>query len=183
MPTGYQIYDGSGMYYLTFQIVQWADIFTRKRYRDIVCDSLNYCREHKGLRVHAYCIMSNHMHCILTAVNGNLSDVIRDCKAHTSRQMIQAVQQEPESRRKWLLMLFEYAAGGHNRNERYQLWTHENHAVELHSDAFFSQKLGYIHDNPVRAGWVLEGREWIYSSAADYVYDRQIGPVLVDRVY
>ena len=34
MSTGYQIYDKAGSYYLTFQVVDWVDIFTRKVYRD-----------------------------------------------------------------------------------------------------------------------------------------------------
>jgi len=36
MSTGYQINDQEGLYYLTFQIVDWIDIFTRQVYRDIV---------------------------------------------------------------------------------------------------------------------------------------------------
>ena len=35
MSTGYQINDQEGMYYLTFQVVDWIDVFTRHVYRDI----------------------------------------------------------------------------------------------------------------------------------------------------
>ncbi len=179
MSTGYQIYDGYATYYLTFQIVQWADVFTRQRYRDILCDSFNFCTANKGLRVHAYCIMSNHVHCILSAEHGSLSDIIRDSKAHTARDILHSIQTEPESRRDWLLMLASYAAGGTNRNEKLQLWTHDNHAVELHSDDFFLQKLAYIHLNPVRAGLVREAEHYIYSSAADYFHRKQVSPVKI----
>ncbi len=54
MPTGYQITNQAGLYYLTFQVVDWVDIFTRQVYRDIVIDSLSYCRLSKGLLIHAY---------------------------------------------------------------------------------------------------------------------------------
>jgi len=50
MSTGYQIYDKAGSYYLTFQVVDWVDIFTRKVYRDIILESFAYCRKHKGLQ-------------------------------------------------------------------------------------------------------------------------------------
>ncbi len=40
MITGYQIYDRSGPCFLTFLVVDWVDIFTRKMYRDIVLESL-----------------------------------------------------------------------------------------------------------------------------------------------
>jgi hypothetical protein len=45
MPTGYQIKDQEAAYYLTFQVVFWIDIFTRKVYRDIIIDSLKYCQQ------------------------------------------------------------------------------------------------------------------------------------------
>jgi hypothetical protein len=45
MTTGYKIDDQSGLYYLTIQIVDWVDVFTRQRYRDIFLDSLRYCQK------------------------------------------------------------------------------------------------------------------------------------------
>ncbi len=168
---------------MTWTIVQWMDVFSRKRYRDIVCESLNYCTKNKGLRVHGYCIMTNHAHLILSASNGNLSDVLRDCKAHISRTLMKSIREEPESRRDWMLLVAQYAAGGHNRNRDYQLWEHDNHPVELHSEKFFRQKLGYTHDNPVRAGLVAEGHHWLYSSAADYYNTKQVGPVEISFLW
>ena len=59
--------------------------FTRKVYVDIVIDSLKYCQANKGLKIHAWCIMSNHLHLIVsTDENNKLSDVIRDFKKFTS---------------------------------------------------------------------------------------------------
>ena len=77
MPDSYVIKDQQGVYFLTFHIVGWLDIFTRKRYRDIVVDAFNYCVATKGLRVHAWCMMSNHVHCILSSATGTLSDTIK----------------------------------------------------------------------------------------------------------
>ena len=62
MSTRYKIERTDELYYLTFQIVGWVDIFTRKIYRDIVIESLRYCQAHKGLNLYAYVIMSNHIH-------------------------------------------------------------------------------------------------------------------------
>jgi len=36
MTTAFQIKEQDGMYFLTLQIVDWVDIFTRPNYRDIV---------------------------------------------------------------------------------------------------------------------------------------------------
>jgi hypothetical protein len=48
LSTGYIIREGDAAYYLTFQIVGWVDIFTRKIYRDIVIDSFKFCQQNKG---------------------------------------------------------------------------------------------------------------------------------------
>ena len=53
MPTGCQIDNQDGLYFLTFQVIDWVDIFTRQSYRDIIIDSLTYCRQQKGLKVYA----------------------------------------------------------------------------------------------------------------------------------
>lgn len=121
MSEGYKIVNQQGIHFLTFTIVQWADIFTRQIYRDIVTASFNFCIEKKGLLVHAWIIMSNHVHCILSAPNGNLSGIIRDMKSFTSKKIIHEVQQGAESRRDWLLMISRYAAGGHARNDEFQV--------------------------------------------------------------
>jgi len=160
MSTGYKIQDQSAPHFLTFQIVQWADIFTRKIYRDIIIESFKYCCDNKGLEIYAYVIMSNHIHMLAKSEKENLSGIIRDFKRHTSNQIIEAVQNKEESRKEWLLMIFRYAAKGHRRNENYQVWTHENHAEQIFSNKFIEQKIEYIHNNPVRAGLVEKPEDY-----------------------
>lgn len=41
--TSYRINNEEGLYYLTFATVEWIDVFTPKRYKDIVVESLGYC--------------------------------------------------------------------------------------------------------------------------------------------
>jgi len=77
---GYIITGQYAIYFLTFTIVGWVDIFTRKECKDIIVDSLKYCNKNKGLSIHAYVIMSNHIHLIVSARedSGGLSGIIRD---------------------------------------------------------------------------------------------------------
>ena len=182
MSTGYQIVEQDALHYVTFQVVRWVDIFTRKVYRDIVIDSLKYCQSNKGLEIYAFLIMSNHIHLLIRSDIGKLSDTIREFKSFTAKQILLAIDTESESRREWLLNIFEFAAKQHKRNEKYQIWTHENHAELIYSDKFIFQKIGYIHDNPVRAGIVEKPEDYLYSSARDFA-DKSclldIVPVLV----
>jgi REP element-mobilizing transposase RayT len=168
MSTGYQITNQAATYYLTLQVIDWVDIFTRKVYRDIVIDSLDYCRKNKGLEIRAYVIMSNHIHIMISAKNENLSAVLRDFKRHTATKILKTISTTPESRREWMLNRFEQVASRHKRNSKYQFWTHENHAIELISHKFVCQKMAYIHLNPVRAGWVEKAEDWMYSSQRNY---------------
>jgi len=168
MSTGYQIIEQDKLHFITMQIVYWIDIFTRKRYKDIIIDSLEYCQKEKGLEVFAYVIMSNHVHLILRSDNENLSGTIGDLKKFTSKKILLSIEEEPESRREWMLFMFKRAAQQHSRNTNYQLWTHENHAVNLYSEKFIHERLNYIHENPVRAGIVVNAEEYLYSSARNY---------------
>lgn len=133
----------------------------------MVVDSFRYCQENKGLQIHSWVIMSNHVHCILSSKAGTLSDTIRDFKRHTSKQILESIQNEPESRREWMLHQFAYYASKHKRNKKYQLWTHESHPIELTGN-LYDQKMDYIHENPVEAGIVEKAEDYIYSSAKDY---------------
>ncbi|HRG69460.1 MAG TPA: hypothetical protein PLS73_11455 [Saprospiraceae bacterium] len=169
MSTGYKIDNQDGFYFLTFQVINWVDIFTRKIYCDILIESFNHCRKNKGLQIWAYVIMSNHVHAILSARENNLSDIKRDFKRHTATQILRQIKSVSESRRKWMLHLFKTAAEKHQRNSEFQFWTHENHAIYLETMPFLMQKMAYIHENPIRAGWVEKAEDWLYSSQRNYL--------------
>ncbi len=169
MGDAYQIKDQEATYFLTFQVVGWADVFTRQVYRDIVLDSFDYCRKNKGMELFAYVIMSNHLHVIMRSKTGKLSDVVRDFKKHTSKQILKEISTNPkESRRDWLMMIFQYHAKFNKRVKEIQFWTHENHAVELSTKDRLITRLNYIHNNPVRAGIVANPEDYLYSSAGNF---------------
>jgi len=168
MSTGYQISEQNELHYVTFQVVRWIDIFTRQVYRDIVIDSLRYCQQNKGLEIYAFVVMSNHIHLLIRSEIGKLSNTIKEFKSFTAKKILEAMNTESESRREWMLNLFEFSAKQHKRNEKYQVWTHENHAETVYSNQFMDVKIRYIHENPVRAGIVEKEEDYLYSSARNY---------------
>ena len=169
MTTGCGIRNPYSLYFLTFTVVDWVDVFTRQAYRDIVLESFKFCRENKGLKIWGYVMMSNHVHSIMSAKNGNLPGILRDMKRHTASHILKAIQSPEESRRDWMMKRFEFAARSNVRNTEHQFWKHENYPVELVSEKFIAQKLNYIHMNPVRAGLVERAEDWLYSSARNYL--------------
>ncbi|MEO6232651.1 MAG: transposase [Ferruginibacter sp.] len=173
---GYKIRDNAGIHFVTFAVIEWMDVFTRKDYRDIVVESLQHCQKEKGLVLHAWCIMSNHLHLVISTVNNDPSDILRDFKKYTSKQIIKAIIAHPaESRKEWMLKIFSEAGIQNNRNNAYQFWQQDNHPIELYSAAFTKQKIDYIHDNAVVAGIVEKAEEYMYSSAWDYYNGKNCG--------
>jgi REP element-mobilizing transposase RayT len=128
---GYKIRDQSATHFLTFSIMGWIDIFTRQRYRDLILDSFQFCRAKKGLLIGGYTIMSNHIHTIWTASQNNLSDIVRDFKTFTSKEITNSIENEPESRREWLLYMFGFYANRTAANDYYKVWTGNNHPEEI----------------------------------------------------
>ncbi len=179
---GYKIRNQSAIHFITFAVVEWVDVFTRKQYRDIVLDSLKHCQEEKELLLHCWCIMSNHLHLILSAKNADLSDVLRDFKKFTSKEIVKTIEQNGiESRRDWMLRIFKEDGTKNSRNKTYQFWRQDNQPQELYSAAFIFQKVNYIHNNPVEAGIVEKPEHYLYSSAKDYFYTKKCG--LLDLVF
>ena len=179
---GYRIRNQAAVHFITFAVIKWVDVFTRKSYRDIVLDSIQHCQKEKGLLLHGWCIMSNHLHLVASAQNKDLSDILRDFKKFTSKQIVKAIQDnKQESRREWMLQIFKQAGEANSRNSEFQFWQQDNQPKELYSPAFVFQKLNYIHNNPVEAGIVERPEEYLYSSARDYHRAKKCG--LLDVIF
>lgn len=178
----YIITDQNATYSLTFTIVDWVDVFIRPVYKQIIVDSLNFCIDKKGLTVFCWCLMTNHLHLIAEAKEGyQLSHIIRDFKKYTAYLILNAIQDEHESRKDWMLYRFEYAGKFMQRIKKYHFWQDGAHAIylDLHRPELFLQRLNYTHDNPVRAGIVRNAEDYVYSSARDYCGKKGLVKVVV----
>jgi REP element-mobilizing transposase RayT len=171
---GYVIRDQCKPHFITATVVDWIDIFTRKSYRDCVIECMDFCIKNKGMILFGYVIMSNHIHLIIQSENEKLSDLIRDFKKFIAKTILDKIQNEPESRREWMLERFAKATESHSRNKKYQFWQYGNHAEEIYSEHFMWSKLDYIHINPIRSGIVEYAENYIYSSASNYINGKGI---------
>ncbi len=163
---------GQEIHFLTLTVVDWLDVFTRPEFAQTVMDSLTFCTQKKGLNLNAWVMMTNHLHILSSAATGfEMGAIIRDFKKFTSRSILDMLRDKTvnESRARAFLHAFSWQGQRNNRNGDYQFWQQENHAVHAYSRSFTEQKLAYIHDNPVRAGYVDVAWHWRYSSARDYM--------------
>jgi putative transposase len=157
---------GDGLFFMTLSVVGWLDIFTRRLYTDELVKNIQFCQANKGLEIYAYVVMTNHIHLIASRSNEKMSDVLRDFKSYTAKQLLNLVLTNPqESRRDWIKMVFEFHGRATKQNELYAFWQKTNHPIELYSNDVIDQKINYIHQNPVRAGFVGSPQDWWLSSA------------------
>ncbi len=165
-------------HFLTSTITEWLPVFASEPYFRIITDSLQFCREHKGLLVHAYVIMPTHLHVIGSAHEGyDLSDILRDFRRHTSQAVLRQLDTDGD---RLFLRVFANAGAKQKRDDtQHKVWTEGMHPEALVSEEFFLQKLKYLHENPVRKGLVSKPEHWYYSSASAYILG-EVGPLELD---
>jgi len=113
--------------------------------------------------------MPNHLHLIISAANNNLSDIIRDFKKFTSAKIIKAIEENnKESRRNRMLWIFKKVRENNERNNNYQFWQQDDHPIECSTEEILRTRMNYVHENPVRGGFVWRAEDYRYSSAVDY---------------
>jgi putative transposase len=179
----YFINNQESVYFFTLTVVGWLDVFTRVAYKNTIVESLQYCQKEKGLNLHAWCLMTSHLHLIASVKTGyKVSSFLRDFKKHTAKEIIKQINEITESRREWLLWYFEREGKRDKRITKYKFWKEDNHAIELErtDSRLIDQKLNYIHENPLKDGIVDEICDYVYSSAR--VYCNQKGLLEIDVI-
>ena len=90
-----------------------------------------------------------------------------------------AIKEENESRREWMLNRFEYAGRNDKKTKNYKFWQEGNDEQLIYLDDYLKQKLNYIHLNPVRAELVDEPHHYLYSSAKNYSGEKGLLEVIL----
>jgi putative transposase len=182
MSEKYKTGDDAIPHFVTFTIVGWVDVFSRELYKEKMVEIIQFYQQHKNLTLHAWVIMTNHIHLIISSEYSSLPDLVRDIKKYSSRKITELIVESPdESRKEWMLNMFRLACGRYKNASVCQLWQFGYHPVELCSNYELEQRLDYLHENPVRAGIVSEPWQYKYSSAVDY-YTNNKGLLEVDHI-
>lgn len=175
MSRNYKFHNPSAAFFVSFATVFWIDVFTKEIYFKVLANSVFYCRRHKGMELFAYCFMPSHVHMIFRSNLENPAGLLRDFKSYTSKNLIRTIIEHPkESRKEWLLKMFEEAGKAKGNIYQYQFWQHHNKPIALWSTTVIKQKLVYIHNNPVKAGFVVKPIDWKWSSARNLADDNSV---------
>jgi putative transposase len=150
-------------HFLTATINNWLPIFTRPETVNIVLESWRFLQQASGLQIFGYVILENHLH--LVARSQDLSTDIQRFKSYTAKEILAYLQAQKATR---LLRLLELFKRPHKTESTYQVWEEGSHPQIIESEAVLRQKLEYIHQNPVKRGYVDLPEHWRCSSARNY---------------
>ena len=164
MRSRYRINDDRFSHFITATIVEWLPVFMTASCCDVIVRSFEYCRQHNALRIYAWVIMLNHFHAIVAGPN--LAKTIANLKKFTAHEILKQIKLE---RREWLLNQLAYFRAAHKLKSDHQVWQEGIHPQSMKSDRIMLQKLQYLHNNPVRYGFVASPEHWRYSSAHEWL--------------
>ena len=170
MSRKYKFHDNDKLYFISFAVINWIDFFIREEYNQELIKSWQYSIENKGLQIYGWCIMTSHVHMIIGSDGKmNLDKIVGEMKSYTSTRFKTLIKESPqESRKEWLVWMFERAGKKNSNNNDWQFWQQHNKPEEIKDQEMFDKTLDYIHQNPVVAGFVDKPEDWKYSSARDF---------------
>lgn len=155
---------GNQPHFLTCTVVNWIPLFSKVELAQIILDSLSFLQRQQRLELYAYVIMENHIHLLASAAN--LSKEMRTFKSFTARSIVDLLEKKQAN---YMLDQLKFYKLRHKTDQDYQVWQEGFHPQAILSEEMFIQKLEYIHNNPVRRGYIDDPAHWRYSSYRNYM--------------
>jgi REP element-mobilizing transposase RayT len=102
----------------------------------------------------------------LVAQSDDLGRDMARFKSYTARQIIDYLE---DKRVKKILDQLSFYKKAHKDDRSYQFWQEGVHPEWIQNDSMLRQKIDYMHNNPVKRGYVDRPEHWRYSSARNYL--------------
>ena len=131
-------------YLITTNTGSRRPLFLDPRLCAIVIDNLAFYRDRGNFSLHAWVLMPDHLHFVVTPRGVELPDLMRNLKSYCAKQIREA-------------------AGIPG-----PVWQSRFHDQAMRNEFQYRQAIEYIHQNPVKAGLVQSDEEYKYSSARAY---------------
>jgi len=159
----YKIYEPTHPHFITCTVLHWIPLFTRVESVQILLDSLKHLQQTDNLKLYAYVVLENHLH--LVASSDNMTQSLRKFKSFTAKELLQLLQKQNV---RTILDQLAFYKKVHKQETTYQVWQEGMQPKLIQSEVMMMEKINYIHNNPVKRGYVDEAKHWRYSSARDY---------------
>lgn len=168
IPSSYQGHRNSftelnEVYFWTVTIKDWIPLLINEAYKNVIMDSLLWLSQKNLVRIYGYVIMPNHIHLLWEQVQLNGKEFPKNSfekfTAHAFRRML--LSDNPDMLERFMIIASD---------RRYHFWQRDPLAVKISSREMASQKLDYIHTNPLQEHWKLSTtpESYRFSSASFY---------------
>ncbi len=145
--------------FFTATIKEWKHLLKESKYKNVIVDALKFLVNEEKVTINGFVIMSNHLHIIWQSKgNNSIQKIQNSFIKHTSKEFKKLLEKDNK--------LKEYEVNAADR--KYNFWQRDSLNIELFTAAVFSQKLNYIHYNPVKAGLCNLPEDYYFSSALFY---------------
>ena len=156
----YKVHEEHYPYFITSTTKGGLPLFSIPTIANIVLDNLTYLQNEREVTLFGYVIMENHFHAIVKGQN--LSEKLRLTKSFMARQIVNTLAELGKNKH---LEEIRFRKLKHKEHSEYQIWEEGFHPKQITTDEMMTQKLEYIHFNPVSRGFVDKPEDWRYSSA------------------
>jgi putative transposase len=155
MPTGLKRYQNTGnFHFITFSCYRRQPFLETDAAKNIIQIILEQTRKQQGLCIAAYVIMPEHIHLLTNEpATGTVASFLQIFKQLTSRELKSA--------------------------NRKQFWQRRYYDFNVHSPEKRTEKIRYIHRNPVTRGLVSKPEDYPWSSFNHYATDEP-GPIEIE---
>lgn len=160
----YKFKDNDVPYFMTCTVLHWLPVFSNPIIAKIIIDSLKFLQQER-LTIYAWVLLENHLH--LVAHSPDLSKDIARFKVFTAKKILAHL--EAKNAKTILDQLKYYKIQYKNPAGQLQFWQEGVHPQKIENEIMMRQKVDYIHQNPVKRGYINQAEHWCYSSAKNYL--------------
>jgi REP element-mobilizing transposase RayT len=159
----YKIYETTHPHFVTCTILHWLPLFTRQESVQIIIECLKFLQKNDNLKLYAYVILENHLHMVISS--DDLHKTMQSFKQYTAKQLLELLKKENVTT---ILDQLAFYKKAHHQEKSYQVWEEGYQPKLIQDEEMMQIKVDYIHNNPIKRGYVDEAIHWRYSSARDY---------------
>lgn len=159
----YKVFEETYPHFVTCTVIHWIPIFTRIESTNIIFESLKYLQKSDNLKIYSYVILENHLHMIISS--DDISKTMKKFKSFTAKELIKLLQ---KSNAKTILDQLAFYKKAHKTQTTYQVWQEGFQPKLIKDEKMMIERINYIHNNPIKRGYIEKAKHWRYSSARDY---------------
>lgn len=151
----------SGIEFFTATCLNWQNLLRTDQRKQIIMDSLKFLVEDKRIWLYGFVIMPNHIHLMWRKQDAwEAKNVQQMFLKYTAQQIKFKIMDQDISE------LSGYKSTQQDRE--YQFWERRPYKATMYNRKVASQKIDYMHYNPIKALLCIDPEDYKYSSAKYY---------------